>query len=462
VRCRRLRAALEAAFRVRNDTSLARWVERTWLGIGGASCASAAQDLDLAGAAFARLRELEQRGLPDPADLPAAFAALYADHGAPSAVEIMTIHKAKGLEFDMVVLPALDRHIPRSRDQLLVWHEFARTGRNGLVMAARPAVGADSDRLFEFLRHQLRDAAELEAERLLYVACTRAKWQLRLTATVGGAENPEDTAEAPATQGAMRRSWTPRAGSLLAVLWPVVGAEFAVPEPHARTPSESKPAPRGGPLWRVPRDFTPGLAGATLTSEPSSAPPTVREELPVFDWAGETARRVGTLVHAELQAMDAAVSDEAAIRARHPHFRRWLALHGVPAERLQEAASRVVEALTAVQRDPRGRWILQKSREDVREYALSGRVRGAGRSQGEVVRVVFDRSFVDEQGIRWVIDYKTSQHSGGGLEEFLDHEVERYRPQLQRYAVLAARLGPEPVRLGLYFPLMRAWREWAA
>ena len=65
-----------------------------------------------------------------------------------------------------------------------------------------------------------------------------------------------------------------------------------------------------------------------------------------------------------------------------------------------------------------------------------------------MVRAVFDRSFIDEQGMRWVIDYKTSQHSGGGREEFLDREVERYRPQLERYAVLARRLGPEPVRVG--------------
>ncbi len=65
-------------------------------------------------------------------------------------------------------------------------------------------------------------------------------------------------------------------------------------------------------------------------------------------------------------------------------------------------------------------------------------------------------------GVRWVIDYKTSQHLGSGIEQFLDREVERYRPQLQRYGQLARRLGPEPVRLGLYFPLMGAWREWAA
>jgi hypothetical protein len=135
--------------------------------------------LELAGAAFARLRDLEARGLPDAADLFAGFADLYADHGAAGRVEIMTIHKAKGLEFDLVVVPALDRFVPQSRDQLLLTHQFARTGRDGMIMAARPPIGAASDRpgaasdrpgaasdrLYEFLRHQLRDAAALEAER---------------------------------------------------------------------------------------------------------------------------------------------------------------------------------------------------------------------------------------------------------------------------------------------------------
>jgi ATP-dependent helicase/nuclease subunit A len=472
-RCLRLRAAMEAAFRVRNDTSVARWVERTWLALGGASCAASPQDLELAGAAFARLRELEQRGLPDAADMAGSFADLYADHGVPSAVEIMTIHKAKGLEFDMVVVPALDRYVPLGRDQLLVSHQFARTGRDGMVMAARPAVGAESDRLFDFLRHQLRDAAGLEAQRLLYVACTRAKWQLRLTATTANAEEAEEAADAAADEAgasdaaayapaaapddaaAVRKPWSPRAGSLLAVLWPVVGAEFAVPANATSVQDPGDGAPRGGPLWRIPLEFVPNLDAGPLPAEALSAPPTLRDETPVFDWAGETARRVGTLVHAELQIMDATNSGEHAIRAREPHFRRWLALHGVPADRLLEAASRVVEALVAVHRDPRGRWILQKGREDMREHALSGH------SSGEVSRVVIDRSFIDDQGVRWVIDYKTSRHLGGGLEAFLDREVERYRPQLRRYAELAGRLGPEPVRQGLYFPLMQAWREWA-
>jgi ATP-dependent helicase/nuclease subunit A len=457
VRCGRLRSVLEAAFQVRNDSSLARWIERTWLGLGGAGCAASPQELELAAAAFARLRDLEQHGMPDAADLPGSFSDLYADHGVAGSVEIMTIHKAKGLEFDMVVLPALDRHIPGSRDQLLVSHQFARTGRDGMVMAARPAVGADRDRLFDFLRHQLRDAAGLEAERLLYVACTRAKWQLRLSARIGRMEEAEDPGDDEETEESLaRRAWSPRAGSLLAVLWPVLGAEFAATADAAKIQGHEAGAPRGGPLSRVPRDWIPAAAAGLAAAEILSAPPGLREETPIFDWAGETARRVGTLVHAELQAMDAAATDEQCIRAREPHFRRWLVLHGVPADRVQAAGARVIEALIGVQRDPRGRWILRQARHDVREHALSGRL------QGEVARVVFDRSFVDDTGVRWVVDYKTSQHSGGGLEQFLDREVERYRAQLQRYALLAQRLGPEPIRLGLYFPLLRAWREWAA
>jgi ATP-dependent helicase/nuclease subunit A len=448
-RCARLRLNLEAAFEIRNETGVARWIERTWLGLGGPSCMTSAQDLHLASAAFARIRDLEERGMPDPADLPEIFADLFADHGSASAVEIMTIHKAKGLEFDLVVLPALDRAVPPDRNQLLLSHQFARTGRDGMVMAARPPVGSEADLLFDFLRCQRRDAAVLEAQRLLYVACTRAKCQLRLTAVIEQGENADDLDDS-----APRRVFRPPAASLLRALWPVLSSDFELPTPLLKEAEAADDAPRGGPLKRLPleasfdREFAP-LAGAAIVI------PVARDETPIFDWAGETARRVGSLVHAELQKMDLASLDEAAIRARETHFRRWLKLHGVPEDRVNQATARVVEALLGVHRDPRGRWILApRLSEDLREHALSGYW------QGEFSRVVLDRSFIDEAGIRWVIDYKTSQHLGGGLEAFLDREVERYRSQLERYGRLARRLGPQSVRLGLYFPLMGAWREW--
>ena len=45
---------------------------------------------------------------------------------------------------------------------------------------------------------------------------------------------------------------------------------------------------------------------------------------------------------------------------------------------------------------------------------------------GQLRNVVIDRCFIDADGTRWVIDYKTSSHEGGGREEFLASELARY------------------------------------
>ena len=74
------------------------------------------------------------------------------------------------------------------------------------------------------------------------------------------------------------------------------------------------------------------------------------------------------------------------------------------------------------------------------------------------VSVVVDRTFVDDDGRRWIVDYKTSSHEGAGLDAFLDRERERYAAQLATYARLMG--GERPARLGLYFPLVAGWREW--
>lgn len=68
---------------------------------------------------------------------------------------------------------------------------------------------------------------------------------------------------------------------------------------------------------------------------------------------------------------------------------------------------------------------------------------------------VIDRLFRDAAGERWIVDFKTSRHEGGGLEQFLDEQRTRYEPQLNAYAAAF-----DTARVGLYFPLLRGWREW--
>jgi hypothetical protein len=170
----------------------------------------------------------------------------------------------------------------------------------------------------------------------------------------------------------------------------------------------------------------------------------------------ETARHIGTVVHAALQsfAQAPALPGARRIDERRDFYREQLRRQGVPAQDLPEATARVLEALTRAVGDERGRWILSRDhREASSELALTGL---AG---GRLTNIVIDRCFVDGEGTRWVIDFKTSVHEGGGLEEFIDSEVQRYRGQLATYAALARGLGPQPVRAGLYFPLLGVFRE---
>jgi ATP-dependent exoDNAse (exonuclease V) beta subunit len=115
---------------------------------------------------------------------------------------------------------------------------------------------------------------------------------------------------------------------------------------------------------------------------------------------------------------------------------------------------RVVAALLQTLEDKRGRWLLGSKREAHSEWRLTGLL------EGELVDVAIDRTFVDESGVRWIVDYKTGTHEGGDLEAFLDREQERYRKQLEQYAALMRVLDNREIKLGLYFPLLKGWREW--
>ena len=48
---------------------------------------------------------------------------------------------------------------------------------------------------------------------------------------------------------------------------------------------------------------------------------------------------------------------------------------------------------------------------------------------------------------------------GGARQDFLKAQVEKYRPDLQIYKQVMAAFDPRPIRLALYFPLLRELRE---
>ena len=437
----RVRAVLSASCSGRGARPLASWLEATWLRLGAADAYTRGELAD-ARAFFAALAERTAtypwRG---PQHLEAILEQLYsAPAGGENPVQVMTIHRAKGLEFDHVLVPALDRITRAPERRLLRWIDLpSETSESNLLIAPAPIVGAREEEgdLNAYLKDLIRQHESHERARVMYVAVTRARRTLWLSA-----------AAAPGPDGVVK----PDRRSALHVLWPGLAPRFESAgggEGSGAAVVRTGPVLRLLPSWRAaeppPAVTVKQLPAAFLASEPTE-----------FSWVGETARHVGTVVHAWLARLSLAprLPPAAAIAAESAAVLAELARAGVPERERGEARASVLAALTQTLADERGRWILHSGhREAHSEWELSGVSGGMLRS------VVIDRCFIDEDGTRWVIDYKTSVHEGGGLEEFLGQELERYRAQLATYRDLARGLGPEPVRAALYFPLLGALRE---
>ncbi len=448
-RLQRFSGVMNAAMLERARHSLRDWVEQTWLALQGPACLQSANELDDADAFFARLDELEMAGdLEDITRLEAQLSNLFATSGGgeQARVEIMTIHKSKGLEFDVVILPSLHRTGGRDKARLLRWTRLTGLDADGLVLAPPNARGAEGDAIYQWLAELEKQRTSYERQRLLYVAVTRTKRELHLFGSV----NLNKEGDAPTA---------PRSGSLLSLLWPQVEADF-MRAVHDHRPAEMNTTIQATvSLRRLPLNWQAPMPDVTLSGISSNT--IINAEVqPEFDWVGETGRHIGTVVHAELERMvklPSAQMQQWQAAPRKSHLLLQLAELGVPEALRATACERVIAAIERTLQDEKGRWILglgATHQEAGSEIALTGVLNGT------VINSVIDRSFVDEAGIRWIIDFKTSSHEGGGREAFLQSEVERYRNQMDRYARLMRAWKPQqPVRTALYFPLLGEWRE---
>ncbi len=442
LRVERLLEVVDRQLPARGRRPLRQWVESIWLMLGGLA---AARDGETDAQAYLRLLDQHEQagGLLDFVRLQNALEKLYAtpDSGSDGRVQLMTMHKSKGLEFDTVILPGLGRKPASDSSELLYWLE--RTGSQGhaqLLMAPIRAAEQQSEAISGYLRELNRDKNQLETSRLLYVAATRAKRRLHLLGHI--AFNAKGVAVKPA------------AASLLAKLWPVVEADFGhLAAPPIEVAEES--SVRLAQLQRLPANWRPALA-SPLSSVPSQADDEIFKAQIEFAWAGDTARHVGTLVHRHLERIARDGIDNwlpERVDGLEQTLQRGLQNLGVSSSELDAAVAKAKRALRQTLADEHGRWILADHAEGQCEWPLT--------AHEETSRhYVIDRSFVDEHGVRWIIDYKTGEHLEGDRDAFLDQEQERYREQIENYAGIIRLLEDRPIRLALYFPLFPDWRVW--
>ena len=421
-------------------------VEGCWLALGGFACYSTDGQTD-AQLVFDLLDKLDQGGGLDGFErLDRGLNKLFSepDSLADGKLQIMTIHKAKGLEFDTVIIPGVGKTTGRRDNPLLRWQEHPQ---HGLLLAPVSARGSqEKDPIYQLIARLEAEKQDLEVGRLLYVATTRAVRHLYL---LGHADE--------SSNGDLR----PLKGSLLERLWPLLRSDFLTAErPLGEVTVDEFSPPL---LHRLPSDWSlPEFNSVTSPVLQTAGIASSRADSAMIfsGWESPVHRHVGTLIHLQLEHIARfgdkfwVQENEAVLKLK---LKRSLSRYGVASGDVEAGVQKVFSTINKTLASRRGQWLLDGHSESSCELPLTGIVRG------KLIHAVIDRTFVAD-GCRWVIDYKTSAPGRDETEvEFMNREAEHYREQLVTYTqLLTLRSDDFPVKGALYFPVIDGWYEFKA
>ena len=502
----RLAGILEPAWQQRHRKPLRIWIEGLWIALGGPAALLHPSVLQQCRQYFNLLETHSAIALED---WPTFLSLVEKGHLAPEPdadphLQIMTIHKAKGLEFDTVIIPGLHRQSRSNQSELLLWRERVNTsGQTDLIMSPPASTGEDADSIYQYLRREQSLKDRLEDARVLYVACTRAKTHLHLLFK-------------------LPKKATPATNTPLALLWEALAVDLldydfsAMPEETARVLSDKlqtmalKLAPQA---VTIIEDDAPTVHAevfyhpATSTLEPSPELEQTQDtelddnilthglRLPPH-WSFELSRNssrqapnrpalqsdiilqatpldehysrlAGTLFHRTARQIvleglnqwdDARIERQKTLWRSElmPLGTRYTASNQDTETTTEAVITKLERAVVQLLNHPEGRWLLEPHPQHACEWAL-----GYIDPRGQIRSAILDRSFIAD-GVRWIIDYKLAEPAADeSLEAFLQHQQHTYSEQLLGYQSLLENHEPDansetgkPLKTALYFPLI--------
>ena len=329
-----------------------------------------------------------------------------------SNIQILTMHKAKGLEYDVVILPALgDKGITsKGKPPLLVHEQDVHEPRPPvdwiLSSPETPVVEAEPPLAAQFAAD--RQGQALVELRLLYVAMTRAKRALYLL-TVAPSETSKSLRLDNVLQNTLAPDKNPDAQD---PVWEKGPADWWKQETGGEKPAAAGDAPlRFGDLPQAP-------AEAPLESHVASQEHAGGEgqDGRAFRPEGAEARDLGTRVHALFEQME------------------WLAPGEMP--NFTDAEPADVRLVVDVLKNPRNRAFFEKPAGDVellREQAFEAILDGKWLS-GKIDRLQLEKDAAGRPVRARVFDFKTDRAPNPA----------RHRPQMNDYRQAVAKLFAIP------------------
>lgn len=438
----------------RERTDLRTWIETTWQLLGGPATLQNEGELQDAQAFFALLSTFANENVHLNVDLLKEKINTFYASNHPEAdcrLQIMTIHSAKGLEFDTVIIPHLERKIPQDDKPLLNWMERPlNEDDNALLIAPFASNDEDNqdDRLYHYIQQQKKIKTRFEADRLFYVATTRAKNNLFLYFNV---EFKGDDA-AIASNTFLEKLW-PFIANQVTLLQDADSSSKLNSNSNSNSNGEAMltaTAHHGGQgVKRLPLEWKNVIHGF-------QQPIFYHKQQAGFILRDMQAQTIGVVVHGVLQNLanyGLAWWQQHSAERKTLYLARLMKQAGILGDQLHGASQSAVCMIERCIADTKGQWILHPHLEAQSEYALTALL------DGKIKHIVIDRTFIDENGIRWIIDFKTAKPAENqSIEVFLQTQYEKYKDQLELYErVFKQKNEMRPIRLGLYFPAIPAW-----
>lgn len=365
--------------------------------------------------------------------------------GEQNVIELMTIHKAKGLEFDHVIVPGLNRGKKRRDKELFQWYEIPSLKKPTFLFAANEKTPDKNSQISDFISYKKIQKNAHEEKRLLYVALTRAKKSLHLFAALKQHEGKNGN---KITSGEKTKTF-----------YDLLTATKILFTPAAHQATEASFSSNGEKTVAPTLKTSPPLRRLILSPEKIKEINTHSDHAnskKISRWEIRWQRILGIVLHRLLKNLtlqDIKNFGEASFRKEKLLWKNLLLRESLPLSNLNEALELIKKSLIYLNEDKRAHWIFDDQHQDLKtEFDITAFVEGQYRNY------IIDRTFIDSEGIRWIIDFKTAQpeaHESHNV--FLEKQFLLYEAQLKNYAKLMQDLDKRKIRLGLYFPLFKGW-----
>jgi len=330
----------------------------------------------------------------------AMLAELYAPSRA-ARVKLMTIHQAKGLEFDVVIMPGLGRAGKSDTSPLIQLKALAN--RDLLLAPIKSAFDKDESKTYAYLKHLDKKQNHFEMMRLLYVAMSRAKKKIHL---LGHVKEDKESAK----------------NTLLNFILPFFKNSMDMPPALTENAKKDVESPQLVRYESYPSvdDINPEIADESFNLSQN------------LDLAYQSA--LGTIVHHYLE-FEVFAPDEKSIETK-------LLQLGVPSKLRGLQSDTILKLLDNTKKDPIFDWLFQK-RDSTQVEAEFGSAEGS---------IIIDRLFVEE-GILWIIDFKTASPAAGEPADiFIGRIKKQHQKQLHHYQGILEGIFQLPAKSAIYCP----------